>query len=171
MTLEQLASVGEMIGGFTVVLTLLYLAFETRRNTSVHIASTTSDAYLDWAASNQAAASDPLLIPITARLYDNQSLDSFDPTERLRMELAIRSLFQRMASIHQQHQYGLVDDEFWQIHKVWCASYIKVKAVGQWWELEKQNSLFTAAFIRELDQTKGFALAPSSTQRLGVETV
>lgn len=165
MSLEQLASVGEMIGGFTVVLTLLYLAFEARRNTTVHISSTTSDAYLNWAASNQAAASDPLLIPIIARIYENQPLDSFDPTERIRMELSTRSLFQRLASIHQQHQNGLVDDEFWQIHKVWFASYIKVKAVGQWWELEKQSSLFTAAFIRELDQTEGFALGSSSTQR------
>ena len=94
MTLEQLASMGEMIGGFSVVLTLLYLAFETRRNTTVHIASTNSDAYLDWAASNQAVASDPILIPIIARVYDNQPLDSFDLTERIRIELSMRSLFQ-----------------------------------------------------------------------------
>ena len=51
MTLEELASVGEMVGGLAVVLTLPYLAFETRRNTAVHIASTTSDAYVSWAGS------------------------------------------------------------------------------------------------------------------------
>jgi hypothetical protein len=165
MTLEQFGSVGEMIGGLAVVLTLLYLAFETRRNTTVHIASTTSDAYLNWAASNQANATDTEVIGIFVRVSDNQPLDSFDPSDRFRLEMILRSLFQRLASIHQQHQNGLVDDEFWQIHKVWFASYINVKAVGQWWELEKRSSLFTASFIHELEQTKGFALG-SSSQRL-----
>ena len=165
MTLEQFASIGEMVGGLAVVLTLLYLAFETRRNTAVHIASTTSDAYMNWARSNEAASFDVVMADLAVRLYDNQPLDSFDPSERLRIELALRSLFQQMASIHQQHKNRLVDDEFWQIHKVWFASYLKVKAVGEWWELEKQSSLFTASFIQELEQTEGFALGPHS-QRL-----
>ena len=165
MTLEQLASVGEMIGGLAVVLTLLYLAFETRRNTTVHIASTTSDAYLSWAGSNLAFSLDVVMADLWVRLYDGQPLDSFDPSERVRIELAIRSLFQRLASIHQQHQNRLVDDEFWQIHKVWFASFLNVKAAGEWWELEKQSSLFTASFIQELEQTEGFALG-SSSQRL-----
>lgn len=165
MELDQIANIGEALGGFAVVLTLLYLAFETRRNTTAHIASTTSDAYLNWAALNQANSTDARLMALQVRIHDNQALDSFEPEERLILELQIRSLFQRLAAIHQHHRNGLVDDEFWQIHKVWFASYINLTAVGQWWELEKQTSLFTASFIRELDETKGFTLG-SSTQRL-----
>ena len=64
--------------------------------------------------------------------------------------------------MHQQHENGLIDDEFWQIHKVFFASWLKVKGLSEWWELEKQSSLFTEAFIRELDQTKGFTMSAAA---------
>ena len=61
MNLDQLALLGEAIGGLAVVLTLLYLAFETRRNNAILVASATSDAYLKWTEFNDHISSDEQL--------------------------------------------------------------------------------------------------------------
>jgi len=165
MTLEQLALIVELVGGIAVVFTLLYLAYETRRNTTMHIASATSEAYINWTSVNDLASGNVDLAKLWVRVYDNQSLNDFNELERLRINLSIRSVIQRLAAIHQQHQNKLIDDEFWQIHKVFFAGFFQVKGIREWWEIEKQSSLFTDSFIRELEETKGFALGPSG-QRL-----
>jgi hypothetical protein len=169
MNLEQLASIGEMVGGIAVVFTLMYLAYETRRNTTMHVASTTSEAYINWTNINDFISGDVELAKLWVRVYDNQSLSDFNELERLRINLSIRSVIQRLAAVHQQHQNSLIDDEFWQIHKIFFAGFFQVKGIAEWWEIEKQSSLFTESFIRELEQTKGFTLGPAG-QRLVEES-
>jgi hypothetical protein len=95
MSFEELAAIGEFIGGVTIVLTLLYLAYETRRNTAIHIASTTSDAYLRWAECNQLIAGEVRVTELWVRIFDNQPLDAFDTVERLQITLEMRALVQR----------------------------------------------------------------------------
>jgi hypothetical protein len=101
MSFEELAAIGEFIGGVTIVLTLLYIAYETRRNTAIHIASTTSDAYLRWAECNQLIAGEVRVTELWVRIFDNQPLDAFDTVERLQITLEMRALVQRLAAIHQ----------------------------------------------------------------------
>jgi len=158
MSFEELASVGEMIGGIAVVLTLIYLAYETRRNTTMHVASSTSDAYVKWAEYNDLTAGNPMLVKLWSRVWNNESLSDFSDEERIQLTVSLRSLTQRLAAIHQQHQKQLIDDEFWQIHKTYFAAFYKVRAISEWWELEKQSSLFSDSFIREVDDTQGFSI-------------
>jgi len=158
MSIEQLASIGEMIGGIAVVLTLLYLAYETRRNTAIHVASTTSDAYAKWSEWNDKTAATPELVKLWARVWENESLKDFSDEERIQITLSLRSLTQLLAAIHQQHQKGLIDDEFWQIHKNYFAAFFQVRCIREWWEMERESSLFTDTFVREVDDAQGFSL-------------
>ena len=163
---QLLGNFGEFFGAIAVVATLIFLSVQVRHskqateaNTTIHIASTTADSYLRWTEINDLLSSDIELVKLWVRIFDNQSLDDFDPTELFRITLSIRSVIQRLAAIHQQHENGLIDDEFWQNHRIFFASWLKVKGLSEWWELEKQSSLFTDSFILELDQTKGFTMS------------
>ena len=158
MNLEQLASLGEMIGGIAVVLTLMYLAYETRRNTTMHVASTTSEAYAKWSEWNERTAATPELIALWTRVWDDESLADFSEGERLQIILSLRSLTQLLAAIHQQHQKKLIDDEFWKIHKDYFAAFFQVRCIREWWEIERGSSLFTSRFIQEVDEAQGFSL-------------
>ncbi len=158
MNLEQLASLGEMIGGVAVVFTLMYLAYETRRNTTMHVASTTSEAYVKWSEWNDRTAATPELIALWTRVWDDVSLADFSEGERLQIILSLRSLTQLLAAIHQQHQKKLINDEFWNIHKDYFGAFFQVRCIREWWEIERDSSLFTSTFIQEVDDAQGFSL-------------
>lgn len=170
MSFEELASIGEFIGGITVVCTLMYLAYETRRNTTMHVSTTTSEAYRQWAEYNDRTAENPMLVKLYARVWNNEPLSDFSDEERIQIAVSLRSLTQRLAAIHQQHQKKLIDDEFWQIHKTYFAGFYEVRAIGEWWELEKQSSLFTESFIREVDSAKGISLGLGGQRVVGEST-
>ena len=162
MTLDQLALIGEIVGGIAIIFTLLYLAYETRRNTTMHISSATSDSYYRWAEINDIVANDKEMSELWVKIFDNRPLEDFDATERLRITFSIRSVIQRLAAMHFQHQKGLIDDEHWQKYRVFFASLFKLKGVAEWWLLEKNSSLFTDSFIRELEETEGFDMGATA---------
>ena len=59
MTLDQLASIGEIIGGIGVVLSLVYLAIQIRTNTDAERTSTYQSIVSDFGALNNTMASTP----------------------------------------------------------------------------------------------------------------
>ena len=91
---QLLGNFGEFFGAIAVVATLIFLSVQVRHskqateaNTMIHIASTTSDSYTRWAEANDIGSRDIELAKLWVRIYDNQSLDDFDPTELLRVNL------------------------------------------------------------------------------------
>lgn len=124
----------------------------------MHVASTTSDAYVKWSGWNERTAANPELIVLWTQVWNNASLADFSEQERLQIILSLRSLAQLLAAIHQQHQNKLIDDEFWNIHRDYFAAFFQVKCIRAWWDIERNSSLFTATFIQEVDDAQGFSL-------------
>ena len=74
MNLETLALIGEALGGLAIIITLLYVAIELRRNTRTIRASTSYEGAHSWAELNNLLAENAELSSITAR-----SMNEDDP--------------------------------------------------------------------------------------------
>ena len=82
MTLDDLGNIGEFVGAVGVVVSLIYLAVQIRRNTRSVRASTFQEAVRDVAILSDLLATDAEL----SRIWSSglQDLDALKPDERVR---------------------------------------------------------------------------------------
>ena len=127
-----MGALGEIVGGFGVVLSLLYLARQISDNT----------------LSNQSAAISSLTDQIMrVTMVDNESgsllykglkgLDSLNETERLIFVQRVTAIFLVWFNAHLQYQRRLIPVEFWNTFAGDIASYFKHAGVGDTWQLIK----------------------------------
>lgn len=67
MDIQDFGAIGDIVGGVAVVFTLIFLAFELRRNTRSVRASTSYEAQNSIALVNEAASRDPELLKLLTR--------------------------------------------------------------------------------------------------------
>jgi hypothetical protein len=81
MTLEQLGSLGEIIGAIAVVASLVALAFQMRQNTKAIHAQAARDAEAIWGTFYFEVGKDKELSLLTEKLLLSQSSDEFSKEE------------------------------------------------------------------------------------------
>ena len=152
MSFEQLASIGELLGGIGVIATLLFLAVEIRSNSRILKANAKTAGMESFAYYNELLATDPILAPLMDTLLE-EGFDSFDSVERFRVTLAIRSLVQRNEAQYFQYTEGLIDEEFWGQRRKWLKGFLDTPALQEWWEVESKSAQVTEQFIRHINST------------------
>lgn len=152
MSLEQLAALGELVGGLGVIATLLFLALEVRSNSRILRANAKSAGMESFARYNEMAATDPLLAPIVQRVLQGDGAP-LDEVEQLRFTLAVRALIQRMEAQYFQYREGLVDEDYWTQRRVWLKGYLDQPALREWWTLEGKSAQLTEEFVRHVNST------------------
>jgi hypothetical protein len=155
MNLEQLANIGELIGGFAVVLSLLYLAYELRSNTRSARAISAADSQDSLAAINELIASDKKLAGLMAKLQAEGTLKNFSGPELVRVTLALRANMQRFESMFFRYEAGLLEERVWSVRQTWLAGFIRTPAVAEWWASEREAFLYTQEFIDAIEGARG----------------
>jgi hypothetical protein len=113
MWLEQAALLAEIIGGFAMVVTLIYLAIEVRRNTAA-TRSATYQAQTDSTVALQAVlANDPELAALIPKA--NEDIDSISPGEHLQLQYFYTSHFNLWHSAFLNKQEGLLSEPAWNV--------------------------------------------------------
>jgi hypothetical protein len=127
MTLEFLGDIGDLVGGVGVVVTLIYLAIQIKKN-SLAVQMTALQMLQNEA--NQAAiavASNPDLAKI---LVDAENgIDNLSPVGRCQVDYFATQFFETYESAYHMLSRGHID------HEIWAA-----------WKLGFQNEL-TSAFL------------------------
>ena len=110
MSLEQLANLGEFLGGLAVIFTLIYLAVQIRQNTRSIRASTLATNTDAWAKMLIQIAD-----PGTVDAYLQGSIGKPDlaPREFLQFFLMSRALFVSLENQYQQYLDGTLDEEIY----------------------------------------------------------
>jgi len=112
MDIADLANLGEALGGFGVVISLLYLAFQIRQNTrAVRSSSYHQAAEQTWHYC-LAIAQDASLAEILARRIAGESL-TLTPAEQIRANSADQALVYGFENMLRLHEEGLVDPDVW----------------------------------------------------------
>ena len=111
MSLEDLANLGEAVGGIAVLVSLIYLALQIRQNTRAIRASAYQQIVDSFSTISLEISKDPSLTEIFIRAQDG--LAGFDDVERRRLELLMISFWRRAENLFFQSQQGTVLDEDW----------------------------------------------------------
>lgn len=110
MTIQDLANIGEVVGGFGVVISLLYLAVQIRQNTRAIRSSSYHQAAEQTWHYCLTIAQDASLAAILAKRIAGGGLE---PEEDVRARAADQALVFGFENMLRLHEEGLVDPDVW----------------------------------------------------------
>ena len=148
MNWDAIASVEEIVGASAVVVTLLFLAFETRNNTKVQRASLSNEALGATAALQDLFLTEPdLRSTISCAMRPNASATDFDEKD---WELVIyfgRAMFMRLEGMYMLHKQGLIDEQLWKSRLAIAAGVIQIPVWQTYWQEEQKGAIYTPEFV------------------------
>ncbi len=133
LTLEGLGSIGELIGGLAVAVSLVYLAIQVRQGTKTTRAEMLQQHSLSLQSTLLAIGSDA-----QASRVLNAGLRSWDDLsgeEQGQFSLMMAGTFQGFESIFHQYRSGLLEEELWQSYQTRMRWYLARRGVRAWWKL------------------------------------
>ena len=140
--IETLGNLGDFIGGIGVIVTVIYLAVQVRRNTQSNLTSSYQSivtAISDWTTT---VASDKELTRVIR--IGMADLNSLDGDEQAQFNLLIVGVLRHYENIHFQYENGFIPADTWE---GW-ASRIKgtVEAPGGKHVWDSQRTAFSNSF-------------------------
>ena len=166
MTLESLANVGEILGGVAVLVSLLYLIFEVRRNTRSVRSSAVWDSELAFGELNNEISQNPQLAGLCMRALREETRPS-DLTEQewAQVHYLVRACLQRAQAQWFLWKQGDLPDDLWQMRRRWAKAYISIPLVGEMWEMERRQHIYMPGFVDSVESaplTGDLAIDPGS---------
>ena len=149
MTIQDWGAVGELISGVAVLITLVYLAFQIRQNTSALRAQTRAEV--------SQHAVDHLLTPVNRETLGEIILKSNSDVELSGWESQqlhhyYVSLLRRWENFHYQYRMGLFDEsEFTAHQEVWRRTIRNRPMFVAIWR-DGQREVFSPEFADELER-------------------
>jgi len=152
MNWDAIAAVGEMVGAAGVILSLLYVGFETRRNTKTARASLSNDALIQIALLNDMAISDPQLRNVFEKSgTPGTSVSEYNDEEWKVLVHFARALFFRIEGINTLYRQGLIEEDLWRVRMSMTAALLQFPIWEKYWEMDKTNAMYTPSFIAALE--------------------
>ncbi len=154
MTLQDLGSIGELIGAIATVATLAYLAVQIRQNSSQMREATRASQVtsIDRTVESFARYRTALLQPGIAELYTQgvRSYSDLSFPDKIRFRAVMEECFFAYSAMHERAKQGLYSHETW-------SSQVKVAALAlgsvggaEWWA--ERKSVFPQDFTDEMDR-------------------
>jgi len=140
MTIDQLGSIGEVIGALGVILSLIYLAIQIRRNESTTRAGTTQ-ALLSTSTDMLYEMSESK----STWLVNGMAGESLTTREKVQKDLYYYALFSHFNNAHHQNTVGKLDSEIWEMFDSRTSRNVdSMPDFDEWWETFRPN--FTTSF-------------------------
>ncbi len=165
MNWDAIGAAAEIIGAMVVLVTLIYLAFQTRDNVKVLRARAVWDAEVSFVEVNEILADGGTVSELIFRsLSDPEELSAY---EKYLVHRFVRGWFQRMEAQFALYNAGILDEEVWQLRCGYAKAMLANPILRDSWKLDKNNSMFTKAFIESIDST----LKPEISGFMGIATI
>lgn len=157
MTLETIYFISQIVAAFGVMVSLVFVGLQVRQNTLATKASAAFEATNSLARLNEqlwANYSDERMVEGLATFDPAKSWDDFSLGVQHRMIIFNRALFQKYEGAYYLHRYGGLDEDLWEAWRAWAASMINLPFHATWWEQEKQDGIFSKAFIEAIEAAR-----------------
>jgi len=146
MNWEAIGAIGEIVGALAVVLTLGYLAVQTRHSA----ASTQSATELDASKQISAFVTRITYSKTLQRIWDDAQTNATLSPEDYRQYLWLMADYFHMSEgVFIQHQKGYVSDEVWGEFERIMVGFLQTKPTQEWWN--NRNSPFSESFYAHVD--------------------
>jgi hypothetical protein len=149
VTLEAIYYIGQTIAVVAIVGSLVFVAIQTRQNTRTLRAQAAWDAQASFAEINDMLAAGGPISEVSYKAL--AAAESLSPYERYLMHRLMRGLLQRAEAQYALYANGVLDAEVWRLRRGYLRSLLGNALVDEIWRAEKANSMFTAAFIAEIE--------------------
>ncbi len=146
MNWEAVGAVAESVGAVGIIVTLIYLATELRRNTR-SVGSATAQASSGSAQARLMA----LQTPENARVWRAGSSDpeSLDADEQALFHLMLQSTFRGFEDQFHQHRAGLLASEHWDSYARAFLDMMQRPGFQRFWS--QRREVFTKSFAEWVD--------------------
>jgi hypothetical protein len=153
---QAISAIGQIVGAIAVVISLIYVASEVRRNTrATHLAAIRSvhDAFNRWI---QQIAEHPHLTEVYNRgIHDFESLEG---TDLIRFSILMHGNFRNLEEIYYLQAKGHVEEDLWRGWEAASRDFNAYPGVQAWWRL--RSHMFSEKFVKFVDQIQQTAGPP-----------
>lgn len=144
MNLEDLARVGEFLGGLAILISLIYLIIELRRQDDTAKANASSEWTTMFHRINFEMARDPILAPLMKRAFDPASKRSdYNDEDWLRFVLFARSLYCAWRGAFDLQAKGGLPDDLWHVQLSTARGFLELPIWKEWWDSDAKESVGT----------------------------
>lgn len=152
MNWDAMSTAAEIVGAAGVVVTLIYLAIQTRDNVKVLRARAVWDAQVSFVEVNQTLGDGGAVSKLIYKSLSNPN--ELSTYEQYLAHRFTRGWFQRMEAQYALYKAGILDSEVWELRRGYARAILDSNpAFREAWEIDKNNSMFTRAFIDSIDRT------------------
>ena len=132
MSIMELGALGEFVGAFAVVATLIYLTIQVRQNAEgVHV-NAELQMGIWWSDHNRQMIFDREMVEVVEQgMKDARELS--DP-DRRRFTWWLASMFYMFDVLYKQHARGGLLEDSWNVNELLMMGMLQNEAVGLWWE-------------------------------------
>jgi hypothetical protein len=149
MNWEAIGSIAEVVGALAVLITLVYLAIQTRDNVKVMRSRAIWDAQVSFVEVNELLGNGGVVASVVYKAITEP--ENLTDQETYQLHRFCRGWFQRMEAQFALYKAGILDGEVWELRRGYAQGIVAKSPFKEWWELDKKNSMFTRAFIESMD--------------------
>ena len=132
MNWDAIGAVAELLAAIGVIVSLIYLAVQVRRNTHIQRAANLRDIATELAMTIRCTAANPELASLVLRgLAD---LDALDPVERYRFDSYIYAFVANFERALSDARYGDYPEEQLAPMRVSIVEHLSTRGGRAWWE-------------------------------------
>ncbi len=148
MTIQDLGSIGELVGGLAVLLSLVYLALQINQNTRSVRSAMSASVSESLSRVTEMLSSQPELA--RAWYQGRVQYDSLNDEERYRMKMFANTYLRRLENAFYQQERGFVDPDHWQTTERHMVTFMSHPAAQQCWS--ERKSLFSDRFVEFVER-------------------
>jgi len=131
VTLQDLGSLGEIIGAAGVIASLIYVALQIRQNTNAVVAGTHQALFESWSGLSASLTDNPEVSRLVLKAADGYQ--ELAPDERMRFEAFATRLLGQFENVFLQHQRGLVPEETWPHWEAYYRDQLAPECFAHYW--------------------------------------
>jgi hypothetical protein len=153
MSLDEIATIIEIIASITVVISFIFIGLQIRQNThALRMGAAQSSVQLLSDNMGRVVENEQLAELLSRRGEDGEIGTAVDltPTERLMLSNFLSISFRHFEMLHTHRQYGIYEKELWLSTEFRMEQTLSRIRVRQWWEAN--SAYYAPRFARFVDQ-------------------
>jgi len=150
MTLNELGTIGEIISSIGVIVSLVYLAVQIRKNTETERTSTYQSVVSDFGSLNRTMASNAELSCLYVKAMEK--FGDLDSDEKARVSQLFFATFHYFENMYYQYRKGYLEEDVWCGWKRLMLTYYASPGFQTWWSVRRV--VFSESFGEFLDTSE-----------------
>jgi hypothetical protein len=150
VTLNELGNIGEFVSSIGVIVSLVYLAVQIRKNTETERTSTYQSVVSDFGSLNATMSSNPELSYLFAKAMEN--FGDLDSGEKARVSQLFFATFHYFENMYYQNRKGYLEEDVWRGWERLMLTYYARPGFQTWWSIRRD--VFSESFGEFLETSK-----------------